>query len=62
MSESVPQRKPLSLPRLREMHARGEKITMLTCLRRHLRRAWLDCRRRRLLLVGDSLGMVLPGP
>ena len=25
-----PARKPLSLPRLREMHARGEKITMLT--------------------------------
>ena len=25
-----PARKPMSLPRLREMHAQGEKITMLT--------------------------------
>jgi 3-methyl-2-oxobutanoate hydroxymethyltransferase len=27
----IPPRKPLNLHRLREMHAAGEKITMLTC-------------------------------
>ncbi|AKJ28013.1 3-methyl-2-oxobutanoate hydroxymethyltransferase [Caldimonas brevitalea] len=53
-------RKPLTLHRLREMHAAGEKIAMLTCydssFARLLDDAGVDC-----LLVGDSLGMVLQG-
>ncbi len=53
-------RKPLTLHRLREMHAAGEKITMLTCydatFAAVLDGAGVDC-----LLVGDSLGMVLQG-
>ncbi|MGJ7495613.1 3-methyl-2-oxobutanoate hydroxymethyltransferase [Variovorax sp. RT4R15] len=53
-------RKPLTLHRLREMHAAGEKIAMLTCydasFARVLDTAGVDC-----LLVGDSLGMVLQG-
>jgi 3-methyl-2-oxobutanoate hydroxymethyltransferase len=54
------QRKPLTLHRLREMHAQGEPIAMLTCydasFARVLDDAGVDC-----LLVGDSLGMVLQG-
>jgi 3-methyl-2-oxobutanoate hydroxymethyltransferase len=54
------ERKPLTLHRLREMHAGGEKIAMLTCydatFARVLDEAGIDC-----LLVGDSLGMVLQG-
>ncbi len=54
------ERKPLTLHRLREMHAQGEPITMLTCydaaFARLLDDAGVDC-----LLVGDSLGMVLQG-
>ncbi|GIX23196.1 MAG: 3-methyl-2-oxobutanoate hydroxymethyltransferase [Caldimonas sp.] len=57
---SASARKPLSLFRLREMHAAGEKIAMLTCydasFARVLDEAGVDC-----LLVGDSLGMVLQG-
>jgi 3-methyl-2-oxobutanoate hydroxymethyltransferase len=57
---SAPARKPLSLFRLREMQASGEKIAMLTCydasFARVLDDAGVDC-----LLVGDSLGMVLQG-
>ncbi len=53
-------RKPLTLHRLREMHATGEKIAMLTCydasFARVLDEAQVDC-----LLVGDSLGMVVQG-
>jgi 3-methyl-2-oxobutanoate hydroxymethyltransferase len=53
-------RKPLTLHRLREMHAAGEKIAMLTCydasFARVLDEAEVDC-----LLVGDSLGMVVQG-
>jgi 3-methyl-2-oxobutanoate hydroxymethyltransferase len=53
-------RKPLTLHRVREMQAAGEKITMLTCydatFARLLDDAGVDC-----LLVGDSLGMVLQG-
>ncbi len=61
MNESpVLARKPLTLHRLREMHAAGEKIAMLTCydasFARLLDGAGVDC-----LLVGDSLGMVLQG-
>ena len=53
-------RKPLTLHHLREMHATGEKIAMLTCydasFARVLDEAQVDC-----LLVGDSLGMVVQG-
>jgi 3-methyl-2-oxobutanoate hydroxymethyltransferase len=61
MNEShVLARKPLTLHRLREMHAAGEKIAMLTCydasFARLLDGAGVDC-----MLVGDSLGMVLQG-
>lgn len=53
-------RKPVSLLRLREMLAAGEKITMLTAYDASFGRladeAGLDT-----LLVGDSLGMVLQG-
>jgi 3-methyl-2-oxobutanoate hydroxymethyltransferase len=53
-------RKPVSLPRLLEMHARGEKITMLTAYDATFAAvadaAGIDC-----ILVGDSLGMVCQG-
>lgn len=53
-------RKPITLHRLRAMHAAGEKIAMLTCydasFARLLDQAGVD-----VLLVGDSLGMVLQG-
>jgi len=53
-------RKPVSLPRLHEMHARGEKITMLTAYDATFAAvadaAGVDC-----ILVGDSLGMVCQG-
>jgi 3-methyl-2-oxobutanoate hydroxymethyltransferase len=57
---TAPARKAITLPRLREMHAAGEKITMLTAYDASFARvaddAGLDC-----LLIGDSLGMVLQG-
>lgn len=60
MSGPAPMRKPLTLHRLREMHAAGEKIAMLTCydasFARVLDAAGVDC-----MLIGDSLGMVLQG-
>jgi len=60
MTAPTTSRKPLTLHRLREMHAAGEKIAMLTCydasFAQALDRAGVDC-----LLVGDSLGMVLQG-
>jgi 3-methyl-2-oxobutanoate hydroxymethyltransferase len=53
-------RKPVTLHRLREMHAGGDKIAMLTCydaaFARVLDQAGVDA-----LLVGDSLGNVLQG-
>ena len=60
MLSPTPSRKPVTLHRLREMHAAGEKIAMLTCydatFAQVLDAAGVDC-----LLVGDSLGMVLQG-
>ena len=53
-------RKPTSLPRLREMHARGEKITMLTAYDATFA-AVADAAGVECLLVGDSLGMVCQG-
>ena len=53
-------RKPISLPRLLEMHGRGEKITMLTAYDATFAAvaddAGVEC-----ILVGDSLGMVCQG-
>jgi len=53
-------RKPVTLHRLREMHAAGEPISVLTCydasFARLLDSAGVDC-----LMVGDSLGMVVQG-
>jgi 3-methyl-2-oxobutanoate hydroxymethyltransferase len=60
MTDTAATRKPLTLHRLREMQAAGEKIAMLTCydasFARLLDEAGVDC-----LLVGDSLGMVVQG-
>jgi len=53
-------RKPLTLHRLREMHASGEKIAMLTCYDAAFAHV-LDAAGVDALLVGDSLGMVLQG-
>src|ERR1700719_3417889 len=53
-------RKPVTLRRLREMHAAGEQITMLTCYDASFARV-MDDAGVDSLLVGDSLGMVLQG-
>jgi len=54
------ERKPVTLHRLRAMHAAGEKIAMLTCydasFARLLDEAGVD-----MLLVSDSLEMVVQG-
>jgi len=50
----------LSLPRLADMHARGEKITMLTAYDATFA-AMADAAGVECLLVGDSLGMVCQG-
>ena len=53
-------RKPISLPRLREMHAAGEKIAMLTAYDATFA-AVADAAGIECILVGDSLGMVCQG-
>jgi len=53
-------RKPVTLRQLREMHAAGEKIAMLTCYDAAFAHV-LDVAGVDSLLVGDSLGMVLQG-
>lgn len=57
---AVTPRKPVTLHRLREMHAQGDKITMLTAydatFARVVDEAGVDC-----ILVGDSLGMIVQG-
>src|SRR3990167_3422859 len=59
-STAAPSRKPVTLHRLREMHAQGEKITMLTAYDATFARlvddAGVDS-----ILVGDSLGMTVQG-
>nr|WP_269839695.1 3-methyl-2-oxobutanoate hydroxymethyltransferase [Paucibacter sp. M5-1]MCZ7882166.1 3-methyl-2-oxobutanoate hydroxymethyltransferase [Paucibacter sp. M5-1] len=54
------ERKPLSLPRLQQMHADGEKIAMLTCYDAAFA-SLLDGAGVDILLIGDSLGNVLQG-
>ena len=56
----VSARKPISLPRLHDMRARGEKITMLTAYDATFA-AVADAAGVECLLVGDSLGMVCQG-
>ena len=53
-------RKPISLPRLNEMRARGEKIVMLTAYDATFA-AVADAAGVECILVGDSLGMVCQG-
>ena len=53
-------RKPITLHRLREMGANGEKIAMLTCYDASFARV-LDDAGVDALLVGDSLGNVIQG-
>jgi 3-methyl-2-oxobutanoate hydroxymethyltransferase len=53
-------RKPISLPRLLELHRAREPITVLTCYDASFA-AVLDAAGVEVLLVGDSLGMVLQG-
>jgi 3-methyl-2-oxobutanoate hydroxymethyltransferase len=53
-------RRPISLPRLREMQLSGEKITMLTAYDATFA-AVADAAGVETILVGDSLGMVCQG-
>ncbi|MGA0611788.1 3-methyl-2-oxobutanoate hydroxymethyltransferase [Caldimonas sp. KR1-144] len=59
-SDAPTARKPVTLHRLRDMHAHGEKIAMITAYDASfgalVDAAGVDC-----ILVGDSLGMVLQG-
>ena len=56
----LPQRKPVSLPRLAQLRADGEKIPMLTAYDATFA-AVADAAGVECLLVGDSLGMVCQG-
>jgi 3-methyl-2-oxobutanoate hydroxymethyltransferase len=53
-------RKPVTLPALLDMRARGEPISMLTCYDASFARV-LDQAEVDTVLVGDSLGMVVQG-
>jgi 3-methyl-2-oxobutanoate hydroxymethyltransferase len=59
-TEAPTARKAVTLPRLREMHERGEPITVLTCYDASFA-ALLDACGVDCVLVGDSLGMVIQG-
>jgi 3-methyl-2-oxobutanoate hydroxymethyltransferase len=56
----MPNRKPISLPRLQEMRTRGEKIAMITAYDATFA-AVADAAGVESILVGDSLGMVCQG-
>ncbi len=56
----LPQRRPISLPRLAQMRTAGEKITMLTAYDATFA-AVADAAGVETILVGDSLGMVCQG-
>jgi 3-methyl-2-oxobutanoate hydroxymethyltransferase len=60
MSQLDAARKPMNLHRLREMHSKGEKITMLTSYDSTFARLVDDCGVD-CILVGDSLGMLVQG-
>ena len=59
-ASDMPTRKPISLPRLNDIRARGEKITMLTAYDATFA-AVADAAGVECILVGDSLGMVCQG-
>ncbi len=59
-ASDMPTRKPISLPRLNDMRARGDKITMLTAYDATFA-AVADAAGVECILVGDSLGMVCQG-
>ena len=59
-SAATTARKSISLPRLRDMHAAGEKIAMLTAYDATFA-AVADAAGVECILVGDSLGMVCQG-
>jgi 3-methyl-2-oxobutanoate hydroxymethyltransferase len=60
-TESAPSaRKAVTLPKLREMRAAGEKVAVLTCYDASFARV-LDAAGVDVALVGDSLGMVVQG-
>ncbi len=59
-ASDMPTRKPISLPRLHDLRARGEKITMLTAYDATFA-AVADAAGVECILVGDSLGMVCQG-
>ena len=59
-ASDMPTRKPISLPRLNDMRARGDKITMLTAYDATFA-AVADAAGVGCILVGDSLGMVCQG-
>ena len=59
-ASDMPTRKPVSLPRLTDMRARGDKITMLTAYDATFA-AVSDAAGVACILVGDSLGMVCQG-
>ncbi|MBS0380831.1 MAG: 3-methyl-2-oxobutanoate hydroxymethyltransferase [Proteobacteria bacterium] len=56
----APQRKPVTVPGLRAMKARGEKIAVLTCYDASFA-AQMESVGMDVALVGDSLGMVVQG-
>ena len=56
----LPQRRPISLPRLQQMREAGDKITMLTAYDATFA-AVADAAGVECLLIGDSLGMVCQG-
>ncbi|TAM97597.1 MAG: 3-methyl-2-oxobutanoate hydroxymethyltransferase, partial [Rhodanobacteraceae bacterium] len=59
-SADAPKRKPVTVPGLRAMKARGEKITVLTCYDASFA-AQMEAAGVDVALVGDSLGMVVQG-
>lgn len=54
------ERKPITLHKLRALHAAGEKLAMLTCYDATFA-GLMDAMGVDILLVGDSLGMVVQG-
>ena len=59
-SADAPKRKPVTVPGLRAMKARGEKIVVLTCYDASFA-AQMEAAGVDVALVGDSLGMVVQG-